>query len=79
MTSNPTADLPLPHDDFTAGFRVGWEASMGSSLPVPKLIPMSPRLVALGQSKFTMGVRAGLEAALGVEDLDELHFRKRHA
>lgn len=33
---------------------------------------MPPRLTELGYSKFTMGVRAGVETALGVESLDDL-------
>lgn len=74
-TSNLTADLPLPHDDYDAGFRVGWEAVTGATMPLPQLLPTPPRLFVVGQSKFTMGVRAGVEGAMGIDDLDELQLR----
>lgn len=74
---NATADLPLPHDDFEAGLRVGWEAAKGAPLPARHLFPASPRLVTLGYSRFTMGVRAGMESALDVDDLDELPSSSR--
>lgn len=70
--TSSTADLPLPHDDFEAGFRVGWEAVRGETQPTRRLFPASPRLVVLGQSRFTMVVRAGIEVAMGVHDLDEV-------
>lgn len=69
---NFTASLPLPHDDFDAGFRVGWEAVVGNTTPLPRVPLVLPRLVMLGYSKFTMGVRSGIEAAMKVEDLDQL-------
>lgn len=69
---NPTANLPLPHDDFAAGFRVGWEAVYGDGVPLPRVLPMAPRLTTMGYSRFTLGVRAGLEAAAGVQDLDDI-------
>jgi hypothetical protein len=71
---NCTSELDLPHDDYSAGFRVGWEAVHGNVHPQPKLVPMSPRLTQLGFSRFTMGVRSGIEAAMGIEDLDELAY-----
>ncbi|MDF1600211.1 hypothetical protein PZ895_10550 [Mesorhizobium sp. YIM 152430] len=73
--TNLTASLPLPHDDFAAGFRVGWEAVCGDGVPLPRVLPMAPRLTTMGYSLFTLGVRAGVEAATGVEDLDDIGLR----
>jgi hypothetical protein len=33
---------------------------------------MPPRITTFGNSRFTIGVRAGIERALGVDDLDEV-------
>ena len=73
--TNPTASLPLPYHDFSAGFRVGWEAVHGDRVPLPRVLPMAPRLTTMGYSLFTLGVRAGVEMATGVEDLDDIDLR----
>jgi hypothetical protein len=51
----------IPHEDFTAGFLVGYQAIMGTHA-LPPLTPLAP-LTLLGMTRFLMGVRAGLETA----------------
>ncbi|MDE1149972.1 MAG: hypothetical protein PW843_25755 [Azospirillaceae bacterium] len=62
MSQNPN----VPHDDFRAGFEVGWQTVVGTGASVP-LAPLTP-LTPLGSTPFLEGVKAGLEAA-GI-DLD---------
>jgi hypothetical protein len=47
----------------------------GDAVPLPRVLPMAPRLTTMGYSRFTQGVRAGVEAATGVEDLDDIASR----
>lgn len=49
------------HDDFCAGFEVGWQTVVGTGLSVP-LVPLVP-LTPLDSTPFLEGVKAGLEAA----------------
>lgn len=56
----------VPHDDFGAGFEVGWQTVKGTGSSRP-LVPLEP-LTSLGSTPFLEGVKAGLEAA-GI-DLD---------
>lgn len=64
-------DEHVPHDDYAAGFRAGWQAVHGNAKPLP-LIPLEPRITASGWTRFTTGIRVAVEMGLGVEELDEL-------
>lgn len=58
----------LPHDDFEAGFAVGFKAVRGTDEAMP-LTAMRPRLKRGGMTWFLEGVFAGVEAA--VVDLED--------
>lgn len=51
----------IPQDDYRAGFRVGWQAVVGTSRAIPAL-PAQPATRA-GMTPFLMGVRKGMERA----------------
>lgn len=51
----------VPHDDFKAGFRVGFQLVMGTNSLLP-LYPLAP-LTSLGSTPFLEGIKAGIEAA----------------
>lgn len=53
----------IPHQDFKAGFTVGYEAIAGRNWLKP-LMPIQPLTLA-GGTPFLMDVRCGVEAALG--------------
>jgi hypothetical protein len=55
----------VPHDDYAAGFEVGFRAVKGDDARLP-LLPLAPRIATLGLTQFLVGVRDGLEQA-GVE------------
>jgi len=58
----------VPHNDFAAGFEVGFRAIKGDDERLP-ILPLAPQIAILGLTHFLLGVRAGLEQA-GIE-LDE--------
>jgi hypothetical protein len=62
----------LPDDDFAAGFRVGWEAIHGDTGSGPVLTPKPPAVLVLGFTKFTMGVRMEVQAALGIDNIHDI-------
>lgn len=51
----------IPHDDFQAGFVVGYQAIRGTAVSLPG-IPGRPGTPS-GSTPFLQGVRAGLRAA----------------
>lgn len=65
-----TAYDSLPMEDFATGFRVGWESVKGRG-QAPVVAPLPPRVPTFGMTLFLEGVRAGVEQALGVDDLDD--------
>lgn len=64
-------DDQVPHDDYKAGFRAGWQAINGDTRRLP-VIPMQPRILTMGWTWFTTGIKAAVELSLGVDDIDEL-------
>jgi hypothetical protein len=58
----------VPHDDYAAGFEVGFRAIRGDDARLP-ILTLAPSIAMLGLTRFLVGVRAGLESA-GV-DLDK--------
>lgn len=69
MMQNSAYDS-LPMNDFATGFRVGWESVNGRS-QAPVVAPLPPRVGTFAMTPFLDGVRAGVEQALGVDDLDD--------
>lgn len=51
----------IPHDDFRAGFLVGWQTVKGTSAGVPGT-PGQPGTPG-NSTPFLQGVKAGLKAA----------------
>jgi hypothetical protein len=54
-------DKDVPHDDFEAGFEVGYRAVRGTNVMLPTF-PMEP-MTRMNMTAFLMGVRKGLERA----------------
>ena len=52
---------PVPHADYSTGFKVGYQAIRGTSAAIPAA-PARPATVS-GMTPFLMGVRKGLESA----------------
>jgi hypothetical protein len=55
----------VPHNDYTAGFVVGFKAIKGDDARLP-VLPVPPRITKLGLTPFEVGVRDGLEH-VGIE------------
>lgn len=53
----------IPHNDFAAGFIVGWQTVNGRNTTIPP-IPAKPG-VPQSKTPFLLGVELGLEKALG--------------
>ncbi len=51
----------VPHNDYAAGFKAGFQAIVGTARAIPAL-PAMPGVRA-GMTPFLMGVRKGLERA----------------
>lgn len=58
----PVSDK-VPHDNFAEGFLVGFQVVQGTNNPAPAA-PGEPGIPA-GLSPFLMGVRVGIQAAMG--------------
>jgi hypothetical protein len=58
-----TENSKIPHDDFSEGFRVGWQAVYGIEVAVPN-IP-EPSNTPPGMTPFLAGLRAAVTGAGG--------------
>lgn len=58
-----TASDRIPHNDFAEGFKVGFQAVQGTANTIPG-IPEEPDAPS-NLTPFLMGVRLGIQAAMG--------------
>jgi hypothetical protein len=58
-----TASDRVPHDDFTEGFKVGFQTVQGINNTIPT-VPTEPATPG-AMTPFLMGGRAGIKAAKG--------------
>ncbi|MDP4006904.1 hypothetical protein [Methylobacterium sp. NEAU K] len=58
-----TASDKVPHDDFSEGFKIGFQTVQGVNNTIPA-VPGEPGIPG-GMTPFLMGVRAGIKAGKG--------------
>lgn len=55
----------IPHDDYHAGFTIGWQMLLGTESDVPN--PQSQPEIPNGSTPFLEGIKDGLDAIPKVE------------